>query len=152
MPPRKRPARLAGRSDSEACCVIPKLFRTVKLLRRIHLFLGCFFAPLLLFYLATGWYQTMNVNRNKNLAEAETWVSRLTSVHKDQIYPSEAASGYSTTFYRFLVVAMSIALIVTLLLGIVLAFRSLRQRWLVWLSLGLGILVPVLVLWLGQKH
>jgi hypothetical protein len=47
----------------------------VKLLRRIHLFLGCFFAPLLLFYLATGWYQTMNVNRNKNLAEAETWVS-----------------------------------------------------------------------------
>jgi hypothetical protein len=123
----------------------------LKTLRRIHLFLGCFFAPMLLFYLATGWYQTINVDRKKNQGEAETWVSRLTSVHKDQIYPVESANRYSPALYRLLVIAMCTALITTITLGIVLALKTIRQRWLVWLSLGLGIFLPVLFLWLGQK-
>jgi len=37
-------------------------------------------------------------------------------------------------------------------LSLVLAVRTLRPPWLVWLSLALGILVPVLCLWLGQQH
>ena len=35
----------------------------MKLIRRIHLYLGCFFTPLLIFYVATGWYQTVNPDR-----------------------------------------------------------------------------------------
>ena len=38
----------------------------MKQIRRWHLFLSCFFAPMLVFYLATGWYQTLNTNRNIN--------------------------------------------------------------------------------------
>jgi hypothetical protein len=37
-------------------------------------------------------------------------------------------------------------------LGLVLALRTLRSAWVVWASLALGILVPVLCLWLGQRH
>jgi multidrug efflux pump subunit AcrB len=124
----------------------------MKLLRRLHLFLGCFFAPLLLFYVATGWYQTVTVRRNKLPGEAEDWVGRLRSVHVDQIYPSDSANAYSPLLFRIFVVAMALALIVTVILGIVLAFRSIRQRWLVWLSLGLGIALPLLCLWLGQRR
>ena len=124
----------------------------MKLLRRLHLYLGCFFTPLLLFYLATGWYQTFNINRNKQPGEAETWISRLTSVHKDQLYPAESASGYSTQLFKLLVVLMSVALMASIVLGLILALRTLRPSWLVWLSLGLGILAPVLCLWLGQRH
>lgn len=123
----------------------------MKLLRRLHLFLGCFFAPLLLFYVATGWYQTLTLRRNKGLGEADDLPSRLRSIHVDQIYPAESANSYSPVLFKILVVAMSVALIVTLLLGVVLAFRSLRQRWMVWLSLALGFLVPMLFLWLGQR-
>lgn len=123
----------------------------MKLLRRVHLYLGCFFAPLLLFYVGTGWYQTVTLRRNKGLGEADDLASRLRSVHVDQIYPAETANAYSPVLFKVLVVAMSIALIVTLVLGVVLAFRSVRQRWLVWLSLVLGFLMPVLFLWLGQK-
>ena len=47
---------------------------------------------------------------------------------------------------------MASALIVTIVLGVIMAVRSIRQRWLVWLSLGLGFLVPVLFLWLGQRR
>ena len=124
----------------------------MKTLRRLHLFLGCFFAPLLLFYLATGWYQTVQVDRRKNVGEADTLASRLRSVHVDQIYPAESANSFSPALYRVLVVIMSIAMIVTVALGLILAFRTLRPRWPVWLALGLGVAVPVLFLWLGQRR
>ncbi|MBI2928700.1 MAG: DUF543 domain-containing protein [Verrucomicrobia bacterium] len=124
----------------------------MKSLRRVHLYLGCFFAPLLLFYVATGWYQTFHTNRNKTPGELGGWKERLTSVHVDQIYPTEAAESFSPALFRAFVVAMAIALITTVALGILLAFRTSRRQWPVWLCLGLGIVVPVLLLWLGQKR
>ena len=123
----------------------------MKTLRRIHLYLGCFFAPMLLFYVATGWYQTLHPNRNKTAGEAGGWISRLRQVHVDQIYPT-ASRNYSPGAYRALVVLMAVALIVTTLLGVVMAFRVQRSRWPVWLALGLGVLMPVLLLWLGQTN
>ena len=124
----------------------------MKKLRVLHLYLGCFFAPLLLFYVATGWYQTFHTNRNKTLGEKGDWVSNLTSVHKDQIYPSPTAQSYSTASFRWLVVLLAISLITTTALGIILAFRFSRKKWPVWLSLCLGVLLPVLILWLGQHR
>lgn len=124
----------------------------MKLLRRIHLYLGCFFAPLLLFYVATGWYQTVNPDRRKGVSDSTDFVSRLTRVHVEQYYPTESATGYSTYLFNGLVVFMSVALIATVVLGVVLAFRSLRAKWPVWLALALGVVLPVLVLWLGQKR
>ena len=124
----------------------------MKNLRRLHLYLGCFFAPLLLFYVGTGWYQTLHTNRKKSLGEKGDWVSNLTSIHVDQIYPSESASTFSPFLFRGLVIVMSISLIVTVGLGIFLAFRSTRKHWPVWLSLSLGVLLPALFLWLGQSR
>jgi hypothetical protein len=120
------------------------------LLRRVHLWLGCFFAPLLLFFVATGCYQTFVHDRKKGLGEAETWVDRLTTIHVDQIYPSASAETFSPQLFQWLVGLMSLALIITLVLGIVLAFRVSRKTWPVWVALLLGFIVPVIVLWLGQ--
>ena len=124
----------------------------MKLLRRIHLYLGCFFAPLLIFFIATGWYQTVSIDRRKGLGEAENWIDKLRSVHVDQIYPTESAMGYSPKVFQLLVVVMSLALLLTVILGVVLALKSVRQKWFVWISLALGFLVPALVLWLGQTR
>jgi hypothetical protein len=124
----------------------------MKQVRRWHLFLSLFFAPLLLFYIATGWYQTFTVNRNKSPGEAEDLVSKLTSVHVDQIYPTKTAESFNPKGFQILVVAMSIALIITIGLGIYLAFTVGRPKWAVWLSLTLGVLLPILLLWLGQSR
>lgn len=124
----------------------------MRFLRRLHLYLGCFFAPLLLFYIGTGWYQTVSVQRNKSLGEQGGFISNLTAVHVDQIYPSPSASVYSPILFQWLVVAMCISLIATIGLGIFLAFRTSRKHWPVWLSLAIGILLPVLFLWLGQSR
>ena len=117
----------------------------MKTLRRVHLYLGCFFAPLLLFYVATGWYQTVNPDRRKGVGDSTDLISRLSRVHVEQYYPTESATGYSTFFFRLLIVLMAIALITTVSLGIVLAFRTSRNKLPVWLSLGLGIALPVIL-------
>ena len=79
-------------------------------------------------------------------------VSRLSRVHVEQYYPTQSASGYSTRLFRVFIVIMANALIATVILGIILAFRTSRNKWPVWLSLALGITLPVILLWLGQKH
>ena len=124
----------------------------MKRIRQLHLYLGCFFAPLLLFYVGTGWYQTLQVDRRKNPAEAESVLRKLVAVHTDQIYPAAFANSWSPALFKFLVVVMSIALIATTLLGVYLAMRAMRGRWLVWASLLLGVLVPAFTLWLGAKR
>jgi hypothetical protein len=125
---------------------------SVKTARRLHLYLGCFFAPLLLFYVLTGWYQTVNPDRLKSPSEAETFLQKARTVHVDQIYPGEEEflKPSSPKLFQWLAVTMCAAAAVTIALGIFLAFRTLRQQWPVWISLGLGVLVPVVVLWLGR--
>jgi multidrug efflux pump subunit AcrB len=126
----------------------------MRLLRRIHTYLGCFFAPLLLFFVLTGWYQTVNHDRLKSPAEAETILQRLRTVHVDQIYPSnhEVKRPSSPKLFQALVVAMAVALVATVVLGVVLAFRSIRNPWPVAISLVLGVLLPALLLWLGHPR
>ncbi|MBL9170387.1 MAG: hypothetical protein JNN07_21810 [Verrucomicrobiales bacterium] len=124
----------------------------IRKLRQLHLFLGCFFAPLLLFFVATGWYQTLQMDRRKEPAEAESLISRLVAVHTDQIYPAAYANSWSPVLFRWLVIVMSLALIATVILGVILAIKALKQRWMVWISLTLGVLLPVVTLWLGAKR
>jgi len=125
----------------------------MRTLRRVHLYLGCFFAPMLLFYILTGWYQTLNPNRLKSPGEAETLVQKFRVIHTDQIYPTEHefTKPSSPKLYQALVVVMAAAATATIVLGIILAFQTLRNNWPVWISFGLGLLLPVILLWLGQK-
>lgn len=121
-------------------------------LRRLHLYLGVFFTPMLFFFIVTGWYQTAFQDRRKSVFEASAVMDRLRAVHADQTFPVESANSYSTTGFKWLIYVMSAALVITLVLGIVLAFRTMRAKWLVWLMLVMGFVVPVLCLWLGQRR
>ncbi len=125
----------------------------MKRLRQLHLYLGVFFAPLLIFFIGTGWYQTVTPDRLKSPSEAESIVQKLRVVHTDQIYPETGVIRQkgSPKLFRALVVVMSVALIVTTVLGLVLAFKFSRSLWPVVASLGLGLLVPLLILWVGQR-
>lgn len=118
----------------------------MRFLRKAHLHLGVFFAPLLLFFILTGWVQTVDPDRRKGTNDSDDWISRLTRVHVEQYLPSKDAEGYNTRIFTALVVVMSIALTATVLLGIYLAFRTLKTPWAVLISLSLGIVVPALIL------
>ncbi len=124
----------------------------MKFLRKLHLYLGCFFTPLLLLFIGTGWYQTVSNNRNKGIGEGGGWREKLTSIHVDQVFPTESAETYSPQLFQYLVVTMSAALILTTFLGLFLAFKTSRKKWPVWVSLLLGLVVPIVLLWLGQSQ
>lgn len=126
----------------------------MKGLRQVHLLLGVFFTPMLLFFVGTGWYQTFDSDRLKSPSEAESIVQRLRVVHTDQIYPTqhEIRHPSSPRMFKLLIGLMSAAIIVTTVLGLILAFRFSRRIMLVWACLTGGILVPILLLWLGHTR
>jgi hypothetical protein len=125
----------------------------MKWIRRAHLYLGCFFTPLLLFYLLTGWYQTINPERLKHPSEAETFLQKARSVHVDQIYPGEDEFTKPTSpkAFQVLVVVMSLAATITIALGLFLGFRTIRPQWAFWVTLVAGVLIPIMMLWMGRK-
>lgn len=133
----------------------------MKLLRRLHLYLGCFFAPLLVLYIGSGWYFIQFEARQKSDTEAITFVQKLYWVHTKQYYPrqTEAAntpgiitqSAYDTRLFRWLIYGLVAGVTMTIALGVVLAFQTLKNKGPIWISLALGIIIPILFLWLGQS-
>ena len=63
----------------------------MKNLRRWHLYLGCLFTPLLLFYLFSGFILTRDPSRQKLPSEAETLLQKFYWVHTAQFYPTDTS-------------------------------------------------------------
>jgi hypothetical protein len=122
----------------------------IRWLRRLHTFLGVFFSPLLLLFVITGWWQTVTVNRNKGLGFGTSWIEKLSTIHVDNYFPLAGAHNYSTDLFKALVVIMAIGLLFTTLLGLVMAFRFAKRKASLVIILVAGILVPILLLYLGE--
>jgi len=127
------------------------------LVRRAHLYLSVFFAPLLLLFVISGWAQTMDFDHSTSFME------RLSKVHTEQYYPlsitngkpsfdghTDAASKKITLPTKWFIAAMCVALITSISLGLVLAFTMMRNRIPVWIALIFGIATPVLLLALAH--
>lgn len=58
----------------------------MKLIRKLHLYLGCLFAPLIIFFSITGAWQTFNFHESSKdkTYTPLAWVSTLSEVHKNQ--------------------------------------------------------------------
>lgn len=120
--------------------------------RRVHLYLGCFFTPLLLFYILSGGFQTVNEERLKDVSEAETFVQKMRAVHTDHVYPSETEfkNPSNPRLFKFITVVMCVLATVMIFLGLILAFKTIKKKWLVAVVLVAGFLLPALMLKLGQ--
>ena len=139
----------------------------MKLIRRIHLFLGCFFTPLLLLYLLSGFYFVLKPARQKDDGEAQTFLQKIWWVHTAQEYPRTTAPldieaenqprtltdwEADTRAFKLLIYIMVIGAVATMALGIVLAIRTTKDKRPVYLSLALGVLLPCMILWFSQKQ
>jgi len=145
-------------------------------IRQLHLNLGTFFAPAILFFSLTGALQTFGWHENKGGAQNPVWISKLAEVHKEQHFKGEerarpaqsasgaqAASGANTNKppsrgeererrersplpLKIFVFLMSLGLILTTILGITMAFKFSRDRRVVWALLVSGTVLPVALL------
>src|ERR1700761_1767957 len=98
------------------------------IVRRIHLYLGVFFAPLLLLFVITGWWQMFAEDRMLQDERKAPVINQLSRIHVGQYYPGFGKTTLSSTAFEILVVAMCIGLILLILLGVILAFTATRHR------------------------
>jgi len=123
----------------------------MKNLRKLHLYIGCLFAPALVFFIVTGCWQTFRLNdaSKDGSYKPPAIVEMLSEVHIHAKYAVGRGQGHSSQPFKIFVVAMAFFLLITIGLGIALALQSARQSWKVWACLFAGILLPFLLLRLG---
>jgi hypothetical protein len=109
-------------------------------LRSIHLLLGCFFAPLILFFAVSGLWQVFGV--------AGDPLRLLSTLHT--LHQPKDGSGLASPVFALLVVLMALSWIATASLGVVLALRHTPHRRRAVVCIGLGIVVPAAAAVLGR--
>ena len=115
-------------------------------LRRLHLYLGCLFAPALVFFAVTGAWQ---LYRFHDSAKDHSYVAPqplqlLSAVHMNSHLPGKRASEY-TPMRTFSLLAAA-GLVLTTILGVVMAFRFSTNLFAPIFCLAGGLLIPLLIL------
>ncbi len=146
----------------------------LKNIRQLHLYLGTFFAPLIIFFSLTGAAQTAGLHE-KGSGLVPDFIAKMAQVHihqraalppreeeelpkKEEIESPAAARSTppadaprpsppkSSTAFKVLVLLMALGLITTTILGIIMAFKYNRDRRLVWGMLIAGTVLPIVLL------
>jgi hypothetical protein len=112
----------------------------MKTLLRVHRYLSCVLAPLLLFFAVSGAWQVLDLHESRKNGSyvAPPALQQLSRVHQ-----AKGFEGTPRILYRLAVIGMSAAFVVAGGIGVVLAFRLTRPRWLagVCLLAGVGLLL-----------
>src|ERR1700761_6693546 len=87
-------------------------------IRALHLYLGCFFAPLLLFFAISGIWQTLGLHSQ--------FLDLLSTIHKS--HGTKASGGFASFAMTLFVLLMALSFIVSVVLGIVMALKFGRSR------------------------
>jgi ABC-type nitrate/sulfonate/bicarbonate transport system permease component len=118
----------------------------MKKLREIHLYLGCLFAPVLIFFAVTGAWQLFALHRgvkDGSYAPPRPAVV-LSSIH--EVQHLSGTSQEAPTPLRYFILAATIGLVGTTTLGILMAFRYGRSRASTIACLLAGVVIPVAIL------
>src|SRR3982074_3618784 len=95
----------------------------MRFLRTLHLYLGCLFAPILIFFAVTGSWQLFNYHQSKKDGSytAPRALAVLSAVHKDAHIPP--TPDRSPTPLRYFMLMAAIGLVTTPMLGVIIAYR-----------------------------
>jgi hypothetical protein len=140
--------------------------------RQLHLYLGTFFAPSIIFFSLTGSVQLLGVHQpHPGGYQPPVWVAKLAEIHKHQslgappnrapmmarektpfepegaLEPRVPPAGMKPNLaVKGFFLLMSIGLLVTTSLGIYMSFKYNRRRKIVWGLLMAGMAIPSLLL------
>lgn len=121
----------------------------MKRIRQIHLYLGAFFGPLLIFFALSGALQTFRLQESPkgSTAAAPGWIVQFAEVHTNQ-RPVKDRDVRPSVPLKWFVVLMSLGLIITSVIGLYMAFQYNRNRRVVWVAVFLGVIIPIALLYL----
>jgi len=118
----------------------------MKKLRQIHLYLGCLFAPVLIFFAVTGAWQLFGLDRGRKDGSYIPPHSAvvLSEIHQFQHLPN--TSSESARPLRYFMLAAAVGLVLTTALGIIMAFRYGQSKIWVTSTLVAGVVIPIALL------
>src|ERR1700680_823187 len=111
-------------------------------LRRLHLYLGCLFAPTLIFFAVSGSWQLFNWHES---TKNHTYIAPhalvvLSDIHKDAHIPP--TPGRQPTPLRYFLFAAALGLVTTTVIGVIMAYRFSRRPLVALIFLLAVIVVP----------
>lgn len=107
----------------------------MKTLRTIHLYLGCVFAPVLMFFAVSGIWQTLGIQSGL--------LNRLSTIHTShQLKDGGSLTGGVLVIF---VLVMAASFLATTILGVVLAVRHGGSRRAAYGCLAFGVAFPLLL-------
>ena len=104
-------------------------------LRSIHLYLGCSFAPLLLFFAVSGIWQTLGIHSRV--------LDRLSTIHTS--LPLKSGGELTSVFLKLSIIVMSVSFILTTVLGVLMAVKHGRSRRVAFWCLAVGVALPLVL-------
>lgn len=105
-------------------------------LRTLHLYLGCIFAPMLLFFAVSGIWQTLNLGSQSKI------LALLSTIHTSH---SLKLGGLTSPWLMIFVLLMTIAFMLTTILGVVMALTQGKNRVVAWRCLAAGVIIPLVL-------
>ncbi|WP_267387744.1 hypothetical protein [Sphingomonas sp. GC_Shp_3] len=142
--------------------------RTTRRLRQIHLYIGMFFAPMILLFALSGALQTFRLNEPRGWGGTPpTWMVWVGAIHKNQSAPRDNARhddrhddhqdarpkparppqvAPSPLPLKILTVLMAVGLFASTVIGMVIALNLRAYRTGSWVALALGTVLPIVLL------
>lgn len=147
--------------------------QTMKQIRRVHHYVGVFFTPAILLFALSGALQTFRLQEEKGYGGTPpAWIAWMASVHKDSMLPrdragekekerpatatakrvkigaegAKATPAPSRLPMQIFVAVLSIGLIVSALLGVMIALNNRTTRRTSVVMLAIGALLPLLLM------
>ena len=117
-------------------------------LRRLHLYLGCLFAPMLIFFAISGAWQLFNWHQSTKdqSYHAPRVLTVLSDIHKDAHIPP--TPGRKPTPLRYFMLAGAVGLVTSTVIGVIMAYRFSRRPLVATICLLSGIFFPAILLWI----
>jgi hypothetical protein len=110
----------------------------MKKLRSLHLYLGCIFAPMLLFFAISGVWQTFGLHLHSH------FLARLSTIHMS--HGLKTNDGFASIFTMIFVVMMAVSFIISVILGVVMALKFGGSRRAALYCLAVGVVVPLAII------
>ena len=120
----------------------------MRFLRTLHLYLGCLFAPILIFFAVSGSWQLFNWHESTkdHSYTAPRALAVLSDIHKDAHIPP--TPHHKPTPLRYFLFAAAVGLVTTTVLGVIMAYRFSQRPLVATISLLAGIVVPAACIWI----
>jgi hypothetical protein len=120
----------------------------MKNLRQLHLYLGCIFAPLIIYFSLSGAWQTFRFNdvpKDEPPTVLHSVLHELSKPHTSSTLPGANPKTDQSLAFSWVALFMGLGMITTAVLGIVIALRG-RAPKVALLCLGAGTAIPILLL------